>query len=92
MKKLISEIGLVTESVEQTVSATNTLLEPVRKSFFKRFPTLSMLAVTCGVATTLLGIERIIEDIPLFNEHPVYIFLIGVCILAVTGKLYSKLG
>lgn len=51
-----------------------------------------MLAVTCGVATTLLGIERIIEDIPLFNEHPVYIFLIGVCILAVTGKLYSRLG
>lgn len=92
MKKLISEIDEVSKSVEQTVSATNSLLEPVRKSFFKRFPTLSMLAVTFGVATTLLGIERIIEDIPFFNGHPLYIFLTGVCILWMTGKLYNKLG
>ncbi len=67
------------------------LVAPVRQSFFKRYPTLFLLLTTAGVTAVFLGLERILLDIPLLEEKPWLLFLVGVGILAITGRLYKKL-
>lgn len=91
MKHIYSEIHNATKVIGDTVSATGKVMEPVRESFFKRFPTLSILLATFGVSATVYGIERIIADITWLNERPYAIFLLGISILVVTGRLYKKL-
>lgn len=91
MKQIYSEIHNATKAIENTVVATGKVIEPVRESFFKRFPTISILLATFGVSATVYGIERIIADVAWLNERPHAIFLLGICILVVTGRLYKKL-
>jgi hypothetical protein len=91
MKRIYSEIQAVARNVEDTVSATTKIIEPVRESFFKRFPTISILLATFGVSATVYGMERIIADVAWLNERPVAIFAVGVTTLIVTGRLYKRL-
>jgi hypothetical protein len=91
MKKIYSEIHNATRVIGDTVSATGKVIDPVRESFFKRFPTVSILLATFGVSATFYGIERIIADIAWLNERPYAIFLLGIGILIITGRLYKKL-
>ncbi len=78
-----------------TVKAENTIgvyIDPVRKSFFKRFPITFSLLVTSGVTAVFLGIERIILKYELFDNSPELILFLGISILVLTGTLYKKLG
>jgi hypothetical protein len=68
------------------------LVAPVRQSFFKRYPTLFLFLTTTGVTAVFLGLERILLEIPLLEEKPWLLFFVGVGILAITGRLYKKLG
>lgn len=65
---------------------------PVRQTVFKRFPTLFALLVTTGATALFLGIEQTILKYQLLQNKPELILLIGVLILAFTGRLYKKLG
>lgn len=78
--------------IENVVTSTGKLIEPVRRSLFRRFPVTLTLFVTFGIAATFLGIERIITEISWLDEHPTFILLMGLAILIFTGKLYQKLG
>ena len=78
--------------IEDVMTHTDKLIEPVRRSLFKRFPVALTLLVTFGVAATFFGIERIITEIVWLNERPVSILLMGLVTLIFTGKLYQKLG
>jgi|CXWL01.1.fsa_nt_gi hypothetical protein len=78
--------------IENVVTSTGKMIEPVRRSLFKRFPVTLTLFVTFGIAATFFGIERIIAEITWLNEHPTAILLMGLSILIFTGKLYQKLG
>ena len=69
-----------------------TAFEPVRRSLFKRFPILATLSVAFGVGATFFGIERVFATIPLFNDHPWFTLMLGIAVLAISGKLYAKLG
>jgi hypothetical protein len=92
MKHLYSEIHGVAKTFEDTVVATDKIIGPVRESFFKRFPTTSILLVTFGVSATIFGIERFISEVPWLNERPLLIIMVGVGMLLLTGRLYKKLG
>jgi hypothetical protein len=85
-------IEKVTEKIDKAVESTESIIRPIRESFFKRFPALFMLLVTVGGSATFFGIERIISEIPWLNERPVLIFVSGIVILIITGRLYKKLG
>ncbi len=79
-------------NIEQPLMEADKVIEPVRTSLFKRFPTLFTLVVTFGVGATFFGIERVFATIPLFNDHPWFTLVLGLVLLGVTGKLYAKLG
>ncbi len=82
---------LADKAASSTVKKVNSYVAPVRKTIFQRFPVLFGLLVTTGVAWVILGIELIILKYNFFDSHPELILFVGVCILAFTGKLYTKL-
>jgi hypothetical protein len=43
------------------------------------------------VVATLYGFEKVIDRIDLFHRYPEILVVIGMTLLAVTGKLYKKL-
>lgn len=82
----------VDQSLETTYKNTSQLLDPLRRSAFRRFPTLFILLTTFGVATTFYAFERLIAKWTYVFDRPWLILLIGVAALVLTGKLYKKLG
>ncbi len=79
------------EHVDTVIEHTEKRMEPLRRSVFKRFPTLFTFLATFGVAATFFAIERILALMPIFNNHPWYTLLMGLFVLFATGKLYAKL-
>ena len=80
------------QEVEGVVMGTEKMLDPIRRSFFKRFPVVATLLVAFGMSATFFGIERIIVNITWLNERPFLILAFGIGALVVSGKLYQKLG
>jgi hypothetical protein len=77
-----------------TVKITKTVdgyVMPVRETIFKRFPVLFGFLVTLGVVATFLGIEQLLLKSNILQNSPELILILGLCILAFTGKLYKKL-
>lgn len=95
-KKIVTELKETVASLDATVSGaveeTDKMVDPLRKSAFRRFPTLFMFLVTVGVTATFLGIEKLIASIAYLDTHPLVLLIVGVAILFVTGTLYKKLG
>ncbi len=89
---MYTHVDAVVETVDGAVKSTDKFIEPLRKTGFKRFPTLFMLLTTFGATATFFGIERVIADIVWLDSHPVAILVLGVSILIFTGRLYKKLG
>lgn len=87
-----NSIDSVIQHVENARVTTNQVFGPIRQSAFKRFPTIFGFLVTFGAATMFFGIERILGNIAWLNNRPFMILGIGICILALTGRLYKKLG
>ena len=86
------EIEAVSKGVEDVVTSTSRIMEPMRATFFRRFPSIALLLVTFGAAATIFGIERIITETAWLNDRPFLIFALGVGILILTGRLSKKLG
>ena len=82
---------LVEGGVEKTVKGVNTYISPIRETVFKRYPVLFSVLVASGAIFTVLGFEYILHRYSLLVDHPWVIFIIGVVILAFTGKLYKNL-
>ena len=62
-----------------------------RDSVFERFPLLFTLLGTFGVATTLYGVEGLINKVHFLSNNPVIAFATGLLVLVFTGTLYKKL-
>lgn len=82
----------VTKTVESAMLRTEQVIEPIRQSVFKRFPTFFTLLVTIGASATFFGIERVITSVPWLDTRPWLILGFGLLILVLTGRLYKKLG
>lgn len=69
----------------------NSYVEPVRTSVLKRFPVLFSLLVVFGLSTTYNAFEKNVTQSVFLNEHPFFMLLLGILVLAFTGRLYKKL-
>jgi len=61
------------------------------KSVFNRYPVMFALFVILGGTLLSQGIKELIFEVPFLKENPSYMFLSGLLVLIVTGKLYKKL-
>lgn len=91
-QKIVKSVVDFEKSVEEVAHEADTIVEPVSKSVFKRFPSLFTLLVTFGIAATFFGFEQLLASSAYLSEKPVLILIIGVAVLVGTGKLYKKLG
>ena len=93
---IVTEVEQVVDTVDKTVTTavrhTDKLIDPVRRSAFRRFPSLFILLVTFGVSATIYGFEVLIAQWTYMYERPWLILLLGISILVGTGTLYKKLG
>lgn len=91
--KRFSETALHTVEGAMTKATTevDTYLQPLRQSVLVRFPILFSLLTTFGVVVTFLGLEKIVSAIPVLDQNPILMLILGVSILALTGTLYKKL-
>lgn len=91
--KRLTETALTTVDgvVNKETARMDSYISPIRTSVLKRFPILFSLLTTFGVATTFLGFEKIVSTIPLFDQNPFVMLILGISILAATGTLYKKL-
>ena len=78
----------VTAQVKQSVESR---VSPIRKTVLSRYPVLFSFLVMFGVATTYYAFEKILGQYEVLNRYPWLILLIGLLVLAFTGKLYKKL-
>jgi hypothetical protein len=90
-KQATTALDTVDIVVTKTGVTVDGYIEPVRKSVLKRFPVVFALLVTFGVTATFLGLERIILKFDILDKYPELILIMGIIILALTGKLYKKL-
>ena len=67
-------------------------IKQTKKNLFGRFPLLFTLLVAFGAAATFAGLNGIIHQIDILANNPVILLITGLLTLALTGKLYQKLG
>jgi hypothetical protein len=88
--KVTGAIDSTLESVDTKIEALNkrveTIIEPGRKSFIRRFPGLFALIIVFGIATTFYAFERLISYFPFLNNNPILILIIGLVTLYLSGK------
>lgn len=85
-------VDQVDRTLSSTLKSTDDVIEPIRQSAFRRFPTIFLLLTTFGVATTFYAFERLVGKWEYLYERPWLILIIGLSALVLTGKLYKKLG
>lgn len=90
-----ANISNVINTLDKTVSGvlkeTDKIINPVRQTAFKRFPTMFLLLVTFGVSAVVFSFERLLMEWKYLYDRPWLILLLGITILVLTGKLYRKL-
>ncbi len=96
MKKRKTEIDVVVDVVENTIktieSKTDKVSEPLRRTLFKRFPIIAVLAVAFGVTATASGAQLLFMKVEFFVDHPGVLMTAGLIALVVMGKLHQKFG
>jgi hypothetical protein len=66
-------------------------VETYQKTALDRFPFIFLGLSTFGAVMIFYGFEKIIDRIPLLNDKPIIMLIIGFVILILTGALYRKL-
>ena len=56
-----------------------------------KFPLVISLLVTFGFVSVLYGFEKIIDQISFLETNPHILLIIGLVVLALTGRVYQKL-
>jgi len=62
-----------------------------RNNAFSKAPLLFVLLSSFGLVATFYGFEKVIDQIPFFNNHPTMILFTGIILLITTGSLFKKL-
>jgi hypothetical protein len=68
------------------------LLREERRRAKEKFPLPYALLATFGLVATVGGLNKFIERIDWLNNNPIYLMLLGMSILVLTGAAYRKLG
>lgn len=86
-----NKIKKAEENIERLGGTIKGKATHFRDSSFSRFPVMFVLLSTFGLVATFYGFEKVLDQIPIFIEHPLYILFTGLIILSLTGTLYKKL-
>jgi hypothetical protein len=77
--------------IERATMKVNKFMGNKTQSVFSKYPiTFSFLGLF-GVMSVLHGFDAVIFKIPFLNNHPIFVFTIGLVILIFTGSLYKRL-
>lgn len=68
------------------------LLKEERALVQQKFPLPYAFLAFFGFVITWAGLYKIIQDIAWLNDNPVFMVLLGLTILVLTGAAYRKLG
>lgn len=77
--------------VEQLTLKVNNHMGKKTRSAFDKYPLTFTFLVLFGVMSVLHGFDDIVFKIPLLNDNPIFIFILGLIILIFTGTLYKRL-
>lgn len=77
--------------IENATMKVNHFMESKTQSVFSRYPVTFSFLVLFGVMSVLHGFDEIIFKIPLLENNPILVFIIGLAVLIFTGSLYKRL-
>lgn len=79
------------QKVEQIVKSVHDNTSKYTSPVLHKYPLLFAFLVIFSAVAIMNGFNTLVDNITYFNENPVVLILIGVTILALTGKLYKWL-
>jgi hypothetical protein len=79
------------QEIEEVVKEVHERAGRYTQPVFSRYPLLFAFLLVFSAAAILDGFRLFTDDIPLFQEHPIYLIIIGSLVLLFTGKLYESL-
>ena len=79
------------QEIEEVVREVHIRAGKYTQPVFTRYPLLFAFLIVFSIAAILHGFDLFTDDIPIFKEHPVFLIIIGVLALLLTGKLYESL-
>ena len=79
------------QKIEEIVRRVHDKNESYVKPVLSRYPLIFAFLIVFSVAAILHGFELVSDQIELFHTHPIYLILIGVIVLFLTGMLYKAL-
>ena len=77
--------------VEQVTKKVNEYMEVKTQGTFSKYSITFSFLVLFGVMSVLHGFDSVIFKIPFLNNHPGFVFVLGLAILIFTGSLYKRL-
>ena len=77
--------------MEEVVKEVHESARRYTRPVFSRYPLLFSFLIVFSAAAILESFRMIVDKIPLFNEHPIILMVIGILALLFTGKLYESL-
>jgi len=88
-KKIIDSPAEEKKDLDDKVLA---LIQYERKRAKEKFPLAYALIATFGAVSVFAGLNKLVNNIGLFERNPVLLVIFGLAILVFTGAAYKKLG
>jgi uncharacterized membrane protein len=79
------------KEIEEIVHVVHDRASRYTQPVLVRYPLLFTFLIVFSAAAILDGFRLVTDGIPIFKDHPIYLILIGVIALLLTGKLYESL-
>jgi len=77
--------------VERLTEEVNKMLGQMGRSVFRRYPLTFAILILFGVIAVSEGAKGVLKSLGILDSNPLYLLLIGILILTLTGTLYKKL-
>ena len=77
--------------LEDLSNSINQMMAPRAKNVFRRYPITFGLLILMGGIALYEGLKGVMKSLGLLEINPIYLILVGIAILIITGTLYKKL-
>jgi hypothetical protein len=81
----------ILKHLENLSNDVNKTIAPKTKSVFRRYPVTFGLLILFGGIILHEGLKGLLKKFGLLEISPIYLVIVGLVILAITGTLYKKL-
>ncbi len=69
----------------------NRTIEPHAENVFRKYPITFGLLILIGVMTLHEGLKGLMKNLGLLDVDPLYLTVVGIGLLIITGTIYKKL-